>query len=252
MKSNRLLLSITSIILILFIWEISAFFVNADIILPRPIVVLKSLFQIVTHPNFIKKLLYTFSRGLTGFVISFILGIIVGVLAGVFTKFRAFISPVISVIKSTPVISVILLALIWFNVNDVPIFVAFLMAFPIVCGNIIEGVITVNKNLLEMANVYQVKFSDQLIHIFIPSIVPFIIAAASLALGVVWKVIIAAEVLSQPKWAIGTSLNEAKDFLLTEEVFAWTIVAILLSSISEFAFNRLLKKISRRRSGLIT
>lgn len=247
MKQNkRYLLSLISFLILLGIWKISALIISADIILPPPEKVFISLFNIIASENFIKKILSTFIRGILGFLISYISGIIFGVLAGIFPKFRALFFPVISIIRSTPVISIILLALIWFNVNNVPIFVAFLMAFPIVCGNIIEGLTTVDKNLLEMANVYKIPLRKQVFHIYIPAIIPFIIAGASLSLGVVWKVIVAAEVISQPKWGVGTSLNEAKSFLITEEVFAWTVIAILLSFFTEVIFNKLSKKISWR------
>lgn len=234
--------------ILLLIWKVSALIIGADIILPPPEVVLKSLIKITFSKGFWIKLSYTFLRGILGFSLSYISGIIVGVMAGLFPRFRAFVFPIITVIRSTPVIAVILLALIWFNVNYVPVFVAFLMAFPIVCGNIIEGLTTVDKNLIQMAEVYKIPLKKQIIHIYIPSIVPFIIAGASLSLGVVWKVIVAAEVLSQPKWGIGTSLNEAKSFLITEEVFAWTIVAILLSSISEYIFEKIWRLIPWRKN----
>ncbi|MGL1892782.1 MAG: ABC transporter permease subunit [Spirochaetaceae bacterium] len=236
------LLSLLSITILIIIWKVSALIIGAEVILPSPLVVLKSLISITFQKGFIIQVGTTLLRGTIGFLISFSAGLIVGVLAGIFPKFSLFVRPIISVIRTTPVISVILLALIWFNVNYVPIFVAFLMAFPIVCGNVIEGLTTVDQNLLDMANTYKIPLKKQVFQIYIPSIIPFILAGASLSLGVIWKVIVAAEVISQPEWGIGTSLNEAKAFLVTEEVFAWTVIAILLSVITEKIFNIWKKK----------
>lgn len=246
MKINKYLISIISILILLIIWKLFALFIGADIILPPPEIVLRSLIKTFISPNFLKIVTSTLIRGLIGFIISFACGIIIGTLAGIFKGFRYFVNPVISFIRSTPVISVILLALIWFKVENVPIFVAFLMAFPIICGNIIEGITTVDRDLIEMANVYKVSFKSKILQIYLPSIVPFIIASASMSIGIIWKVIIAAEVLSQPKWAIGTKLSEARDFLITEEVFAWTVLAIFLSAISEVIFKRISKCLSWR------
>ncbi len=241
-------LSVISVLLILIIWKISALIIGAEIILPSPELVLLSLFRITTTQGFFQKIGSTVFRGVLGFIISTFSGIVVGILAGISPRFKSFVKPIISVIRTTPVIAVILLALIWFNTNYVPIFVAFLMAFPIVCGNIIEGITTIDKKLLEMAKIYKLPLKKQVFHIYIPSILPFIVASASLSLGVIWKVIVAAEVLSQPKWGIGTSLNEAKAFLMTTEVFAWTVIAILLSVISEKLFDRVLKSIPWREN----
>lgn len=247
--NKNLILPILSIFTVLVIWKVSALIIGAEVLLPSPETVLHSLYKIVTEENFLKKLSSTFLRGIIGFAISLTSGLIIGIPAGIFKTFRKVVSPIISVIRSTPVISLILLALIWFNVDYVPIFVAFLMAFPIVCGNIIQGITTVDKNLLEMATAYKISLKKQIFQIYIPSIIPFIIAGASLSLGVIWKVIVAAEVLSQPRWGVGTSLNEAKAFLITEEVFAWTVVAILLSGITELIFNQISKKIPGNSHG---
>lgn len=239
---TKILYPAASIIILLSIWKLSSIFIEADIILPPPEKVLVSMFKIITSENFLLKLGSTLIRGLLGFLISYISGIITGTMAGIFPRFRGFIKPLISIIRTTPVISVILLALIWFNVDYVPVFVSFLMAFPIVSGNVIEGITTVDNKLIDMANTYKIPLKKQIIHIYIPSIMPFIIAGASLSLGIIWKVVVAAEVLSQPKWGLGTSLNEAKAYLMTTEVFAWTLIAILLSFLTEVTFNSLYKK----------
>lgn len=117
------------------------------------------------------------------------------------------------------------------------------MAYPIVTTNITEGIYTVDNRLLEMADIYKIKLLKKITDIYIPSILPFIISSISMSLGLIWKVVIAAEVLSQPKWGLGTSLNEAKAYLITEEVFAWTVVAILFSIITDIIFAKLLKRL---------
>lgn len=239
-------ISIISIIILLIIWKLSSILIGADIILPAPERVLISLFSIFTSAAFVKAFLNTLLRGLIGFLLSLGSGLIIGISAGLFKPFKHFVKPIISIIRSTPVISIILLALIWFNTTNVPIFVGFLMAFPIVCGSIIEGINTVDPKLIEMANIYKIPLGKQVFKIYIPALTPFIISGASMSLGIIWKVVVAAEVLSQPKFGIGTSLNEAKAFILTEEVFAWTVIALLLSFITEKLFKLISKKFNWR------
>ena len=246
---KKYVFSLISIILFLAIWKIVSLLIGADIILPPPERVIHSITNIFVTENFTTRVMATLLRGFIGFIISYISGTIIGLLAGIFPLFRGFVQPIVSIIRSTPVISVILLALIWFNTDIVPIFVAYLMAFPIITANVIEGVTTVDKKLLDMARVYNIPLRKQIFHIYIPSILPFFIASASISLGIIWKVIIAAEVLSQPKWGIGTSLNEAKAFLLTEEVFAWTVMAILLSVGTDILFKLLAKLIPGVKNG---
>lgn len=248
MKKGRVI-SLISLLIVLIIWKLSAFIINADIILPPPERVAMILLPLLSRKSLALIVGATIIRGLLGFLISFLAGGVIGVLAGIFKNFRSLLKPVLVIMRSTPVISVILLALIWFNTNSVPIFVSFLMAFPIICGTMIEGVTTVDKELLEMAKVYKVSFRKQLYKIYLPSLTPFIISSAGVSLGIIWKVVVAAEVLSQPNFGIGTSLNEAKAYLITEEVFAWTILAILLSYLTDKLFKSISNRVNWRNYG---
>jgi NitT/TauT family transport system permease protein len=143
--------------------------------------------------------------------------------------------------------SVILLALIWFTTGTVPIFSAFLMAFPIITGNIIQGILEVDRHYIEMAEVFKVKKSRILFELSIPSVIPYFLAGASTALAITWKVVVAAEVLSQPLAAIGTGMFAAKVRLDTAEVLAWSMVAILLSSATEKAFAVIIRRMRREK-----
>jgi NitT/TauT family transport system permease protein len=150
--------------------------------------------------------------------------------------------PWVTVIKATPVMSVIILAIIWFRTDTVPIFVTFLMIFPIIYGNVVAGIRNVDRHLLEMARIYKVKIYRIIGELYLPSILPYLLAGASTAIGITWKVIIASEILSQPKFAIGTNLMLGKIELATAQVVAWTVVAIIIS----FLFEYLLKILENR------
>jgi len=65
-------------------------------------------------------------------------------------------------------------------------------------------------------------------------------AGMNTAIGLSFRVAVAAEVLANPRYGIGTKLLQAKYNLDTAEVFAWTFVILLLS----FLFEQLFKKIT--------
>jgi NitT/TauT family transport system permease protein len=173
---------------------------------------------------------------------------VLGVAAGASSLARSGISPILTVLRATPVMSVILLALIWFQSNWVPVFVAFLMVFPILCGNTIEGVRNVDRGLLKMAQVYGVRRRRVIAGIYLPSIIPYLLAAMTSAVGITWKVVIAAEVLSQPLHAVGSGLQLAKYRLDTADVFAWTVIAIVLTALSEQGLELVDRSIPWRRN----
>ena len=245
-----LLIKIAAVAFLLVVWEAAALLEHAQIILPSPLETLRKLGILLISEDFWSAVGATVLRGLVGFFISFLAGIAVGIASGASSLIRSAVSPLLTVLRATPVMSVILLALIWFAAGWVPVFVAFLMVFPIVCGNVIEGIRSTDRNLLDMARVYLIPQRRVVSGIYLPSIVPYLVAALSTSLGITWKVVIAAEVLSQPLHAVGTGLELAKYRLDTAEVFAWTAVAILLSALSEGALGWAERRIPWRRDSV--
>jgi NitT/TauT family transport system permease protein len=187
----------------------------------------------------------TFVRGIFGFGLSSAVGISIGFLAGVSRPIRIFLRPIMTVIRATPVLAVILLALVWFSADMVPVFTAFIMAFPVVSGNIVEGIANTDEKLLEMAMSYRLRKRTRIFRIYLPSVLPYFVAGASNALGLTWKVVVAGEVLSQPFRAIGTGMQNARIQLETAETFAWAFSAIFLCAVTEAIFSRVMKRMPK-------
>ncbi|HUX12491.1 MAG TPA: ABC transporter permease subunit [Spirochaetia bacterium] len=240
-RARGYLLFLVSVFLILLIWQVGAVLVRLAIILPTPYEVLRQLARIVSAPEFLRSVTATILRGAAGFAIAAGAGFVTGLAVGISRGVESFLKPLLTLIQATPVMSVILLALIWFQTGGVPVFVAFLMTFPVITLNVARGVHEVDGNLLEMARMYRLPFSVVLRRIYVPSVSPFVISAFSIALGLTWKVIIAAEVLSQPTFGIGTQLQEARVELETANVFAWTAVAVILAGLSDGVFYLILR-----------
>ena len=231
-----------SIIFLIALWKVGSVIIDSDLILPSPGDTFLSVCKLFAEPNFAGIIGATVLRGLIGFAVSFILGMILGVIAGIHDGFYAFLKPILITIRSTPVISLILLALIWFDVNQVPVFIAMLTMFPFICTNIIEGIRDVDKDLIEMGQVYNVEQKNIVKDIYLPGIAPFIFSGASSAMGFGWRAIIIGEVLSQPQYGIGTFMQNAQTYLLVDKVIAWTIIAIFLSYIFENLIRFIQKK----------
>jgi NitT/TauT family transport system permease protein len=219
----------TSVLFMLIVWKMLAWMLNSSFIVPHPEDTLMKVFSLAGNPEFLKIAGATIFRGLAGFFISAMLGIATGILAGISPGFNAFITPILVTIRSTPVISLILLALIWFGSGMVPVFIAMLTMFPFICTNVVDGIKSVDRNLIEMARFYQVGRRKIITGVYLPAIIPFIISGASSALGIGWRAIIIGEVLSQPRYGIGTSMQSEQIFLNVDAVIAWTLIAVLIS-----------------------
>jgi len=230
-------ISFAAIIVMLLIWKILALFLDSALILPHPEDTLVTVVKLFTDAGFIAAAGTTILRGITGFIISGMLGMAVGILAGISPGFNAFITPFLVTIRSVPVISLILLALIWFSPNAVPVFIAMLTMFPFICTNVSDGIRSVDPELTEMARLYRVPAGRIISEVYIPAIIPFIISGASSAMGIGWRAIIIGEVLSQPYYGIGTRMQEAQTFLNVDALIAWTLIAVLIS----YGFEKLIR-----------
>lgn len=229
------------------VWEIVYLIINREIYLPSPFHVLMKLSEMIRLKSFWLSVMLSMKRVVIGFVLSIIIGTITGIASSFNRYIYQILYPLISTIKSTPVMSFIIIALIWFSSDNVPIFICFLMCIPIIWTNIVTGIRNVDDKLLEMAHVYDVKKSTILRKIYIPAIIPYFSAACVTALGLGWKSMVAAEVLSNPKYSIGSNLYNAKVYLESSELFAWTFVVVILSMIFEYFFGYAIRNITARK-----
>jgi len=231
--TSKQYMSLASVILMLVIWKLLSMHFDSDFVLPSPEKTFLTTLSLFGDSHFLAIVGSTILRGVVGFVISGILGVGLGVIAGMNPNFNAFLRPILVTIRSTPVIALILLALIWFDTGSVPVFIAILTMFPFICTNVIDGIKSVDPDLIEMAMFYRINRNRIIRELYIPAIMPFIISGASSAIGFGWRATITGEVLSQPEFGIGSLMQAAQTFLNVDAVIAWTIVAVMISYGSE-------------------
>lgn len=229
-------------ICMLAVWKILSLHLKSDFILPSPEKTLVTTLSLFGDSRFLVTVGTTVLRGLAGFIISGILGIATGIITGINPNVNAFLQPILVTIRSIPVISIILLALIWFHPGAVPVFIGMLTMFPFITTNVSDGIRSIDSELVVMASFYKVKRKRIIRELYIPAIMPFIVSGASSALGIGWRAIIIGEVLSQPEYGIGTVMQNAQTFLNVDAVIAWTIIAVLIS----FGFEKIIRLIESR------
>ena len=123
------------------------------------------------------------------------------------------------------------------------------MVLPLVDNNLCQGIAAADPKLLEMAKVFELSGWKTFRCCYLPAILPFFLSAVSSALGLAWKSGIAAEVLGSPLTAIGTKIYESKVYLETADLFAWTLVIILLSVALERLLLWVTDRVQKRRKG---
>lgn len=227
----------------LLVWQLAYWAVDRELYLPAPFAVLQRLAGLIRLKAFWADTLWSVLRVAEGFLLALILAVLLGVASGLSRLVHALVSPVVTAIKAAPVMSFIMIALFWFSSGQVPVFICFLMCFPIVWTPMVEGFRNVDGQLLEMSRVFRVRLWVRIRRLYIPSLLPFFTPACLNALGYGWKVGVAAEVLSHPARSIGSHMYEAKAYLDSTELFAWTVVVIVLSMGFERLFSLLIRRL---------
>lgn len=223
---------VTGVLAILFwfgVWAAVAAVVNNSLLLPAPTAILLRLFDLVVLPNFWNIIAETILRIMTGLFCSIALGLLLALLTSRFTLLGILLSPLLTVVKSTPVASFIILILIWVGRDRVPAVVTGLMVLPVVWNNVSAGIQSLDLDLLEMANLYHLRPIVKLRRLYVPTVMPHFLSALKTAIGIGWKAGIAAEVLTVPAHSMGKMIYESKLYLETPDLFAWTFVVILIS-----------------------
>lgn len=221
------------------VWQIGSMALNEQILLVSPWAVLVRLSALVCTLPFWSSIGNSFLHIAGGFFAGFLAAILCAVVAARFAAVRQLLAPPVSVIKATPVASFIILALCFMSSKALSTFTSFLMVFPILYESVLEGIFGVDHKLLEMAQVFQLPPLKKLRYLYLPQLAPRLRAACTSALGLCWKAGVAAEVIGIPEGTIGEKLYNAKIYLDTPDLFAWTVVIILVSLLFEKLFVRL-------------
>lgn len=224
------------------IWQVAAVIIDNSIIFAAPADVLQALARLLPTSNFWLSLVRSFGRISVGFLGAFLSGTLIGSLAFFMPPLRAFLEPLMVLIRSVPVASFVILALIWIGSENLSIFISFLVVFPILYANTITGLEHTNPQLLEMAQVFSIRFSGKIRCIYLPALFPYLVSGCRSALGMSWKSGVAAEVIGVPANSIGENLYMAKIYLETADLFAWTLIIILASTLFEKLFLWLLQE----------
>ncbi len=227
----------------LILWALLARLVDRELLLPGPAAVLRRLCALLVTGAFWRTVGVTMLRILCGVLAGTALGVLSAVLTWRFRLLHALLSPLLGLIKSTPVASFILLLLIWLGRDVLPGVIVALMVLPVTWANVEAGLRGVDPSLLEMAGAFRFPPLRRLRRIWLPSVFPSFLAACRSTLGLAWKAGVAAEVLTVPVRSIGKRLYESRLNLETTDLFAWTVVVILCSLVIEKLLTALLTRL---------
>lgn len=236
------------------VWQLAAFLVDmrtnghGALLLPYPLLVAQRLWTLAGQGAFWQSAAVTLGRIFGGFAVGAVVGALVAAATSALRAADWVLTPAVKVIRAIPVASFIVLVLLWAPSSGwVPAVVSGLMVLPVLWGNVSKGVAQTDPLLLEAARAYRFGRGKTFRLVYLPSVRPYFVSGCATGLGLAWKAGVAAEVLCQPKLAIGTQLYRAKITLETPDLFAWTAVVIVLSFVLEYALGILFRRLGGRK-----
>ena len=247
--SNKFVLFALGTIFVILLWFLgSLLFDKNGAIFPSPILTMEKFGDILIDPYTYKCLGYTFLRMLAGFGLSFILALIFGILAGNNTSVYQFFKPLMTVIKSVPTVALVFLFLVLITPKDAPIFVVFVICFPILYEGVVGGIRNVSKDLIEASKVDGANYVKSTWYIKLPLAVPYIIVSIVSSFALSFKIEIMAEVITgYTRNGLGSVIHytQVEDPTNMAGIFAYSLLAIiimLLVSLLEEIVKHILKK----------
>ena len=234
-KIKKPALAVGSIFFLVFVWHFGASAANSKLLLkiPLPLDTLRAFFENCLMPEFWSVVFTSLWHIILGFCCALVIGVAGGALSAHSGIFKSLSSPVLHLVRTVPVAAFIVVAWLWIPSKILPSFISFLMVLPIIWSHTDAGLGSIDKRLVEMAGVFGMSKREIAFKIKLPLISSQLRTGCITGLGIAWKAGIAAEIITSPTGSLGALLSAAKTGINYEQVFAVTLMVVLLSLVLE-------------------
>lgn len=244
--TKKILIKAAVIVIWILIWQLVAVIINNSLILASPIDAFLALINLVPQGSFWLSVWGSFYNITAGFLLAAVLGVVLSFLSYKVNFVKEFLSPPMTLLKTVPVASFIILLLISMKSKaNLSMIISFMMVLPVIYVNMLAGFNNLDKKLLEMADMFKVSGRKKLKYIYVYETLPFFTTGAKISLGLCFKSGVAAELVGLVQNTIGNELYYTKLYLMMDNVFAWTAVIIVISILFEALILNLLKLLKR-------
>lgn len=232
------------VVIALAIWELVAVGIGASYIVPSPQDVLARGAELIATADFWETVAWSLVRVVVGFACGMVLGVALALPMAAWPRLRAVFAPFVKIIRTVPVVCFILLMLLWVNATWLSAIISALMVLPVAWTAAIEALDSIDRGIVEVACLFHLSSPRRLFRVYLPAIAPQLLSAAIVGLGLAWKSGITAEVLSLPRFGMGSDIYHAKIALEAADIFVWAIVIIVISLAMETALRALALRVS--------
>ena len=241
------ILNVLGLILLTIGWEILAR-IQSGLVVASPGETVIALFGLFENRTFLSVHLYpTLKRIGLALCFGICSGMILGILAGLIEPIRLILAPLRWILMSIPGVIIVVVFMLWFGMGTTMVVcITATMVAPIVYVNTADGMMSVDRNLLEMAKVYHLPLRIRLTRIYAVALAGPLLSSVVIATGNGIRLVVLAEMLGANE-GIGHALAISRANLQTDELYALTLLAMLIIGGVEVLLLRPARKAVQRR-----
>lgn len=217
--------------MIVILYEWISIRINNELVVPRLKLVLEYL-KNESLSFFLKQIIETLKNTVFGYILSIVIALVLAITAN-FKNFNYFINPVVSVLRTIPTISIIIIMILWFRSGEFYNVIGCLVVFPIIYEVFYFSIKNINHKLLEVCQVYQFSWWKKVKYLYFYHMVEQFLMSLKQTFGLAFKVMVMAEVIAQVRYGIGAQLQITRINHQVEGLIAWTLILIILVLVIE-------------------
>lgn len=222
-------------------WQILAWWLQSRY-LPTPSAVLVTLWEQLLSGDLLRHLTATLGRVLASFSLAMLIGVGLGILMGSRARWNEWLDTLIIIGLNIPALVTIILCYIWLGLGETAAILAVaLNKIPMVVVTLREGARAIDKDLLQVAQVYRLSAMQRFWRVYWPQLYPYLFAAARNGLALIWKIVLVVELLGRSN-GIGFQLGNYFHYFDIKGILAYTFAFVALILILEAVFLRPLEK----------
>ncbi|HHU80709.1 MAG TPA: ABC transporter permease subunit [Acholeplasmataceae bacterium] len=248
MNNNNYKYILLSVLFIILLWAVSSLIIDNSLVLPGISEVILSLKEILSTSTTYLIILLTIVRLILVVLVSLVIAFILAILSYLSDKFESFIKPLFVILKTIPVIAIIVLLLITFGSKTSPYIMTSLVVLPIMYEGLLTSLKNINKELIDdvktLSNTNWMVLKD----FYFPIILNFIMMTLVQSFGIGLKVMVMGEFIAQPNRSIGYILQLERSNLNSSAILAWSVILIILVLLFEILVLKLSERFKKTKS----
>ncbi len=238
---------ILALVILLGLWLGFSFLLPGFI--PGPWPVIATMWGNIASGDALQHLTPTLIRVGCGLLLTMALGTVVGTIMGLSWKGELYLDSVVMVGLTVPAIVYGIVCVIWFGVTNLAAIVAIgIAAFPAVAISVWKGIKGIDTELVGMGRAFRLSRWEIIRKVIFPQLLPHMLAALRYALGICWKICTTVELIGMPN-GVGYQLNYWFGLFSMEQVFAWTLLFLLVMFAIEYLIFKPVERYMTRWRG---